>query len=67
MIYKRIFQIHTVKGSNSSISNNSIWYKSKLNRSKYCYVLLKIQLNICDIYTQLNLHTIKRSSSSISN
>ena len=44
MICKRILYIHTVKWSNSSISNNSVQIKSKLNGSKY-YVSLTIQLN----------------------
>ena len=35
MICKLILQIHTVKSLNSSISNNSVLHKSKLNSSKY--------------------------------
>ena len=43
MICKHILLMHTVKGSNSSISNDSIQSKStKLNGPKYCYVLLII-------------------------
>ena len=56
------FLIHTVKGSNSSISNNSILHKlTKLNSSNYCYISLTIQLNI----NHLSRH--KWSNSSISN
>ena len=47
MIYKHILLIHTVKGSNSSISNILIQDKStNLNGSKYCYISQTIQLNI---------------------
>ena len=47
MIYKHILLIHTVKWSNSSVSNGSVYHKlTKLNGSKYCYVLLTIQLII---------------------
>ena len=45
------FWIHTIKGSKSSISNNSIWHNStKLIGSKYCYVSLTIQLNISHLF-----------------
>ena len=37
-------------------------YKSaKLNSSKYCYVLLTIQLNISNLFTRLNDQTIQFS------
>ena len=36
MICKYIIQVHRVKWSHSSISNNSIKHKSKLSGSKYC-------------------------------
>ena len=43
---------HTVKGSNSSISNNSIWHNSrKLNTFKHCYESLIIQLNTSHLFT----------------
>ena len=60
MICKHILFIHTVKWSNSSISNHSIYHKStKLNGSKYCYVSLRIQLNISHLFAQsLNSQTV---------
>ena len=41
--------LNTVKWSNSSILNYSIWHTSKLNGSKYCSVSLTNQLNISNL------------------
>ena len=49
--------LHTVQLSKSSISNNLMWNKSKINGFKYSYVSLKIQLNISHVSTQLNDQT----------
>ena len=60
MICKHILQIHTIKGSNSSISYNSIQHKSaKLNGSKYCNITLTIQLNLSHL---LNYQTVSNYS-----
>ena len=46
-----------VKGSNSSISNNSVYHKStKLNGTKSCDESLSIQLNIRHLFTHKQFH-----------
>ena len=44
-------QINLTQSSNTNLYN-SIYYKSKLNGSKYCYISLTIQLNISHLFTQ---------------
>ena len=51
MICKQMLYILTVKGSNSSISNYSIVYKSTLNGFKYWFVSITIQLKIPHLFT----------------